>query len=234
MRRFPAWPLGVALLLLLLVGEWVPGGEPAVQAVAPPRVARGPQAQTRMAARDIEGWAGTILARPLFSVSRKPPKPAAVHSAGAQEGLPRLSGIMIFAGVKRAIFAPDGGGKPLVLAEGASLADTSIRLIQPGEVVLTSGEVLRPTYDKNRVSTPLPDFTATDGVRRPGFAGPGFPAPGFPNPGFQPAGMPGAPAFPGGFPAMPQPGPQPGPQSDTNDAIPSPPPFRGLPQQRRE
>ena len=227
MRRIPAQLLagGLVFLVLLLAVEWLPGGQPAVAPVAVPRAAGGPQAQTRMAARDTEGWAATILARPLFSVSRKPPKPAAVHSAGTQEGLPRLSGIMIFAGMKRAIFAPDGGGKPLVLAEGASLADTSIRTIEAGEVVLASGEVLRPTYDKNRVPTALPDFSAADGPRRPGFTPPGFPQSGLPGgPGFPGNGFPG-----GGFPAAPP--------SDSSDATASPnqPAFRGMPpQQRRE
>ena len=224
MRRVQEQALlgAMAFLMVLLVVEWLPGETPVPPPAAPARVASGPQTAARLAARDTEAWVSTILARPLFSVSRKPPKAAAAKASASGPGMPRLSGIMIFAGVKRAIFAPEGGGKPLVLEEGASLDDTSIRTIQPGQVILASGEVLRPAYDKNRVPG-TPAFVPPD-LPRPGFApgGPGF-NPAF-NPGFNPA-------FPGGANPAVQ---QPGAAADLNDTAPAPgpPPFRGLPQRR--
>ena len=216
--------LGVAAVLLVILGfEWLPGETPVVQPAAPRHVASGPQEQARIEARDTEAWVGTILARPLFSVGRKPPKAAAVRQAGAEEGMPRLSGIMIWAGMKRAIFAPEGGGKTLVLAEGASLADTTIRTIRASEVILASGEVLHPAYDKNRVPVPTPGFVPPD-MARPGFAPPNFGNPAA-NATFNPA-------FPGGaFPTVP------GAGADPNDTAPppGPAPFRGMiPPQRRE
>jgi hypothetical protein len=139
------------------------------------------------------------------------------------EGIPRLSGIMIAAGFKRAIFAPDGGGKPLVLTEGESLADTSIRAIEPGSVVLASGEVLHPAYDKNRVPAAPAPYIAP-GLPNPGFANPSFQPPGFQPPGFQPPNMLPPNFQPAGTAAD---GTEP-PQTQ------GPPPFRGMMPQRRE
>jgi hypothetical protein len=204
----------IGLLALVLVVEWLPSSGPAVPVIAPPRLSAGAHEGTRLAVRETDAWVNAILARPLFSIGRRPPKPAVVRSAGTDEGIPRLSGIMIAAGFKRAIFAPDGGGKPLVLTEGQTLADTSIRSIEPGEVVLASGEVLHPAYDKNRVPTPyIP----------PGLPNPAFANPNFGQPGFQPPNMLPPNFQPGGAAAQGTEMPQPGP-----------PPFRGMMPQRRE
>jgi hypothetical protein len=208
----------IGVLTLILLIEWLPGGGPAMPAIVPPRIEAGAHGGTRMAARDTDAWARAILARPLFSIGRRPPKIAPPRSAGTQQDMPRLSGIMIAAGFKRAIFAPDGGGKPLVLTEGEALADTSIRAIEPGAVVLASGEVLHPAYDKNRVPSAQTPYMPP-GLPNPAFAGPNFQPPGFqpPNmlpPNFQPPGA----AADGSEPPQP----------------PGPPPFRGMMPQRRE
>jgi hypothetical protein len=93
---------------------------------------------------------------------------------------------MITRAGRRAIFAPEGGGKQLVLAEGASVNQTTISSIQPDRVVLAGGAVLRPTYDRNRPQT-VPLFQPITPNFQPGFPQPGFPQPGFAQPGFQPA-----------------------------------------------
>jgi len=227
-----AWLAVLGVLTLILVVEWLPEGATPAPDIATPRIAAGAHPGSRMAARETEAWAGAILARPLFSIGRRPPKIAAAHSASTQADIPRLSGIMIAAGFKRAIFAPDGGGKPLVLTEGEALADTSIRTIQPGQVTLASGEVLRPAYDKNRVpSAPAPYMPP--GLPNPGFANPAFAAPGFQPPGFQPPNF-----QPPNF-QPPNQTPIP-PQAASGDGTemppqPGPPPFRGMMMpQRRE
>jgi hypothetical protein len=122
-----------------------------------------------------------VLDRPLFSISRRPPKATAGPSAAAPDEA-RLAGILIGRFGKRAIFAPQGGGKPLVLAEGSQVNESSIRAIEPDRVILASGAVLKPEFDRNRVPTaftppfqpPVPNFPA------PGFVGGNVAQPGFP------------------------------------------------------
>jgi len=50
--------------------------------------------------------------------------------------LPRLSGIMITEGVRRAIFAATGAGKPQVVGEGGTIGGNLVQSITLGEVVL--------------------------------------------------------------------------------------------------
>jgi hypothetical protein len=207
----------IGVLLLVLFIEWLPSSEPPMQAIAPPRLASAARPGVRTAARDTDAWVRAILSRPLFSIGRRPPKIASPRNTGTQDGIPRLSGILIATGFKRAIFAPEGGGKPLVLSEGEALADTAIRDIQPGQVILASGEVLHPAYDKNRVPGSQP--YVAPGLPTAGFPNPNF-APGFQPPGFQPPGF--------------QPNFQPPPAADGTEPPPAPPPFRGgmMPQRR--
>jgi hypothetical protein len=233
----------IGCLALVFVVEWLPSWSSTPVPPAPKRIAALNRTDTRLVARDTEAWASAILARPLFSISRRPPKVAAGRNA-AVDGMPRLSGIMIAPGIRKAIFAPEGGGKPVVLGEGATLADTSIRTIEPGEVILASGQVLRPMYDKNRVpgqpaytpaGLPTPAFNnpnfANPAFQPPGFQPPGFQPPGFQPPGFQPPGF-----QPPGLQqqGVPQPPFQPAAAAGDGNESPPPPPFRGVMPQRRE
>jgi hypothetical protein len=212
---------GLGALVFILLLEWVwPAPSPPPITIHKPRVID--HAEPQEAARDTSGWADTILGRPLFSVSRRPPR--APSSSGSQTavGQARLSGIMISAAGKRAFFAPEGGGKPLVLAEGASVNDSTIRRIQPDRVILASGAILQPTYDRNRSPSITPTFQP--GLPNPGFSAPGFQNPGFPNPNFP-------------NPAFQNPGiPQPPPGGEDGNAGNQPPPFPRNPMipQRRD
>jgi hypothetical protein len=189
----------LAALALVLALEWLlPGsGSLALPAV---RVA-GPARQVPPPARRTGAWADLVLARPVFSISRRPPRVASGPTADAVAGQARLAGIMVSQLRRLAIFAPDGGGKPLVLAEGASVNDSTIKDILPDRVILASGAVLTPAYDHNRVVPPpaLPFFQPP--FQNPAFANPGFnqgqPYPAGQN--GQPAGnqMPGVPPFRG-------------------------------------
>ncbi len=175
--------LGGLAFLLVLEWAWPAGSAPGV-GMSPTYLAVKHGHAPALAARDTSTWVSAILARPLFSVSRRPPANVS-HGAGVvAAGQARLAGIMITRGGRRAIFAPDGGGKQLVLPEGAAVNDSTIRRILPDRVMLASGAVLLPTYDRNRASTGAPSFQPFN---------PNLGNPGFPNPGFNPA-------IPGGFP----------------------------------
>jgi hypothetical protein len=206
----------IATLALVLVLEWVvpapgdTGGQPAL----PHKLGGG--AKVAIPSREAELWARQILARPLFSISRRPAREATGTQSESVDQA-RLAGIMIGRFGRRAIFAPQGGGKPLVLAVGASVNESTIRDIFPDHVVLASGAVVRPSFDPSRPA----------GVTAPPFQplAPAFPTPGFPNNGFTPPG------FPVPQPTQPVPVPAEGDASQTPQPsppiVPGPPLFRG-------
>jgi hypothetical protein len=215
----------MGVLSLALILEWLPASPlPPVKPAAAPHVVTAASGEAD--ARDTGDWAETILTRPLFTPGRKPPRNAPGQHIAAANGMPRLSGIMITAAGKRAIFAPEGG-KPLVLAEGAALEDSTITAIRPDRVIVTGpkGElVLRLAYDHARAG----------GVPMPVFPQPGI-NPAFPNPGFNPGFNPGLnPGLAPGLPPLPQ--PPAGDQGDNDDndagqaANPTPPAQPFVPQ----
>ncbi len=210
------------ILLLLLAVEWLPGGEPAIRMPTASHTARSNQAEPDSVARDTASWAASILHRPLFSANRRPAKNAGRAAMAAATGLPRLAGIMITAGGRRAIFMPDNG-KAMTLAEGATLDDYTIRRIAPDRVLLSGikgDKTLSPAYDPSHSGG-----TTTSGPFQ-GIGNPGFPQASF-SPGFTPPQIP-----PLGFP---RPGVPP-PADDSNDentenqpaAPPAMQPFPGI------
>ena len=181
-----------AALVVLAAIIWLAPG-PSVVQLPPARITAG-SGHAAALDRDAPAWADAVLARPLFTQGRHPP--AVPHGPLRSTGgsLPRLSGVMITATGKRAIFTPEGGGKPLTLAEGAALDDQIIKRIEPGRVILhgPKGDTeLRTSLDKNHVAgtSPLPAAPVFPGA--PQFSNPMFPN-GFGAPGFRPQGLPGA------------------------------------------
>ncbi len=231
-----------ALLGLVLVLEWALPSQPSpAQAVPLARFQSAGRAAV-LPTRRTANWAEAILARPVFSISRRPPRIAAGGPASAGPGQARLAGIMITRTGRRAIFAPEGGGHALVLAEGGSINQSTIRRILPDRVVLVSGAVLQPAYDRNRPAattafqppvTPFnpnfPPFPNPGGqFANPGLLTPGVPPPGFQPPGFQPPGFPQQAFQPAGVPV---------PQPNGEDGVPPTPQqafHGGLIPQRRE
>jgi hypothetical protein len=198
--------LGILSVVLLLEWVWPEGA-----ATGPGRLGwhavPSPQ-KAGFQARAVADWAASTLARPLFSISRRPPKVEARAGPSAAPDQARLAGILIGRFGRRAIFAPEGGGKPLVLGEGAPINESVIRSIEPSQVVLASGAVLTPSFDKNRTpSAPfIPGFQPPVAAFQPGFANGMMPQPGFPMqrsvmPPPQGDGADGAPA-----PGLPVPG----------------------------
>jgi hypothetical protein len=108
-------------------------------------------APARTAADRLRRWVADSLARPLFVPDRRP-SPQASAIADTVGGWPRLSGIMVTSGDRRAIFAGPSGGKPDVVAEGTKLGRYLVQSISVGEVVLIGPDgrhSLRPTFDGN-------------------------------------------------------------------------------------
>lgn len=87
-----------------------------------------------------------VLARPLFSPNRRP-----LASVGkTQNGLSRLTGVVITDGRKLAIFAPASGGRPVVAEEGSHLGVYEIRTITGQGVTVAGPEgvlMIRPVFD---------------------------------------------------------------------------------------
>lgn len=215
MRRSLALPLygASAVLLLLVVLEWLPGrSAPVVHAPVPTRATAATPAGAEE--KDVGEWADTVLERPLFTIGRRPGKSAGKTQLVSSTGLPRLAGIMITPFGRRAIFMPDGG-KPLVLAEGAALGEDKINEIKPDRVLVSGPKgdmVLLPAYD-HHPGVPTP----------PVFQPPTPPfQPNLPTAGPPPGMVPGQPnfAFPNGRPQIPFPPPgtpTPPPSDNSND-----------------
>ena len=218
-----------AALGLVLAGEWLLPGRPMPAGAVPLARLHAAGRAAALPARKTTAWAEAILARPVFSISRRPPKAVAAGLAQAAPGQARLAGIMITRSGRWAIFAPEGGGHALVLAEGGAVNQTSIRSILPDRVVLASGAVLRPAYDRNRPTAATTPFQPPIAPFSPGFPAfpntpgqfnnPNFPQPGFQPPAFQQAGVPAQQAGEDGVQPVPVPVP----------------PFRGglIPQRRQ-
>jgi hypothetical protein len=92
-----------------------------------------------------------ILARPLFSATRRPDETAANKAAKATD-LGRLTGVLVSPAGKSAIFVGPTGGKPIVVGEGGRIGEYVVRSIEAGEVTITGSEgqrVLHPAFDPN-------------------------------------------------------------------------------------
>lgn len=152
----------------------------------------------------------TVLARPLFRPDRRPPA-APGAAAGKAAELPRLTGIMIDGGGRRAIFADDR--KPVVATEGDRVGVYMVQAIAPGQVTVYGPDgqrVLRPSFDPKSGDAP-PPATQLPGLVRDA----GVPAPPRPpgasildlllNRGVPAVGVPGLPASPEPPPALPPP-----------------------------
>ena len=88
-----------------------------------------------MAAADPASDVAGVLARPLFSPSRKPVASADVGEVPAGD-VPRLSGIIFGPDLRRAIFESEGG-KPLSLAEGDQVGAYTVHQIEATRVILS-------------------------------------------------------------------------------------------------
>ena len=95
--------------------------------------------------------AGLILARPLFAKDRRPPPQPRGSAAASAETLPRLSGIVVTASYRRAIF--DRQGHPAACREGDRIGPYTILAIAGQQVTLAGPDgrrVVGLSFDSNR------------------------------------------------------------------------------------
>jgi hypothetical protein len=126
----------------------------------------------------------TILARPLFTPSRRPPQSNAGNEADSGLGDARLAGIVVAPGHRFAIFAPSGA-KPLMVTEGETISGWRVDSISPTEVSLSGPDgtkTVQPKFDPNLAPAPEtpspaapvvfspPNIREAPGVPRPGAA----------------------------------------------------------------
>ena len=168
-------------------------GSPAKPHNAAPTVPRQPSTH-------LDELVTTVLARPLFSSTRRPPQSAGNEGpSSADLGDTRLTGIVTEPGHSIAIFAVNGA-KPLIVTEGEAVSGWRIEAITPREVSLSgpSGtKTLEPKADPN-LAPPAPTPLPNPAARPPGQP---VPAAAAPRPGIPPP-RPGAPA-----PGVPPPRP---------------------------
>ena len=128
----------------------------------------GPRRATIAEPDASSGWQATLLQRPLFSPSRRPPPGT---GAAGIIGLPRLAGVLVAPGDRHAIFA---GG--IVVAEGGSVGSYTVQTIEAGQVTLRGPDgtrLLRPAFAS--VSAAAQAAAVPAGPQRP--AKPGAPTP---------------------------------------------------------
>ena len=120
----------LAVLLALTIGYEIFAPNTDEAGIAAPAAAHAAAPAASPANRGAAGaqtasWVGAILARPLFSVSRKPdggPATAAAAASDDATDLPRLTGVLMYGTTRHALFQPVGDVPPLVVGEGELVA----------------------------------------------------------------------------------------------------------------
>ena len=112
----------------------------------------------------MEAQAAAVLARPLFSRTRRPPQEA---EAGAAPGKPpplRLTGTLVSQAGRQAIFASAAGGKAVAAGVGGRVGVFTVAAITAGEVTVLDpdggAQVLRPKADPAVRTTAAPAVPA--------------------------------------------------------------------------
>ena len=148
----------VLAMVLALAGiiAWECLDAPPADAPPPPRLVADvpsshPEAPEARQGR-MEGQAAAVLARPLFSRTRRPPQEAEAE-AGAAPGKPppRLTGTLVSQAGRWAIFTPAAGGKTVATGVGGHIGVFVVSAITAGEVTVLDpsggAQVLRPKAD---------------------------------------------------------------------------------------
>ena len=124
----------------------------------------------RQPSTHLDELLATILSRPLFSGTRRPPQTAANDGpSGADLGDTRLTGIVTEPGRHLAIFAVNGA-KPLRLSEGEAVSGWRIESITPREVSLSGPggtKTLEPKVDPSLSQAPAPAPIPVNPAARP-------------------------------------------------------------------
>ncbi|GBQ89366.1 hypothetical protein AA13595_2625 [Gluconacetobacter johannae DSM 13595] len=109
--------------------------------------AAAPAAPGMANAARIADWQAVILARPLFSRTRRPEAAPDVSAS-----VPRLAGIVVSLGRRRAIFMTPGAGRGQVVDAGATVGPWRVLAIGVDSVRVTGAggaQTLRPDRDRS-------------------------------------------------------------------------------------
>jgi hypothetical protein len=181
----------------------------AVDTAAPSQVSRPsdpPPAVRRPPSTRLEELLATVLARPLFSNTRRPPQAAAGDAPPSSDLADvRLTGIVTEPERRVAIFAVNGA-KPLRLTEGEAVSGWRIESITPHEVSLSGPggtKTMEPKLDPTLVQPSAPALP-NPAVRPPGQIPAANPAVRPPGQTAPVANAPPRPGVPPGLPAPPQ------------------------------
>ena len=145
--RFALAGLAALLMLLAIAESLMPDSAKRVMSGAAWRAAPASPRDAAPALRLVGRQVAAITARPLFRPDRRP---AAAVQAHHNTRLPRLSGILIGAGLRLAIFTDDSG-KTRMARQGDMVHAYRISRISAGHVTLTASGVrmvLTPRFAK--------------------------------------------------------------------------------------
>ena len=99
----------------------------------------------------MEAQAAAVLARPLFSRTRRPPQEAEVGAAPGKPPPLLLTGTLVSQAGRWAIFTPAAGGKTVATGVGGRIGTFVVGAITAGEVTVLDpsggAQVLRPKAD---------------------------------------------------------------------------------------
>ena len=138
----------------------VPDVAPQPPLSAPPPPQERPEHRDQSAARAL-----TALARPLFTLDRRPPGPDAVPVQPLSNP-PRLAGTLVSREGRWAIFA--AGDKPVVVGEGRRLDIWTVQAIDVGSVTLVGPDgsrVLRTSFAQDGPAQVIQVLRLTGPVR---------------------------------------------------------------------
>lgn len=176
--------IAVALAGLIVIELTMSSGSELEMTAAPDAAAP----ETAGAQQDGESpsdFATAVLARPLFRPDRHPfPTNDQDALAATPVDLPRLTGILLSSDIKRAIFAPEGSDRLIVVAEGESVGDWRVQEIVADSVTMTGPDGtrrLRPKFAANQ--TPATPGGADAAAPDPAPQAPASPLPQLPKRG---------------------------------------------------
>lgn len=139
-----AMALVCAASLCVLGAEWRSLGAPVVVSTGLPVRSQAPPARPAASgpSDDLDAQVASVLERPLFSRTRRPTIAVDGRVAVKDPGLPRLSGLVMLPGFRRAIFQAPGPGKPVVtvVGEAGRIDDWTVASIEGDGVTLTRGD----------------------------------------------------------------------------------------------
>jgi hypothetical protein len=141
--------VSAAVLACVLAAEAMPT-LPVTPELRPVATDTRRRARETMPPRDAATWSYDVVARPLFSTSRRPPAPKK-SGASAPPAVARLAGIMLGENLPPlAIFAPAEGGKSIELTVGGVVNGETIARIESEKVVMSDGTSVAPSFDKDK------------------------------------------------------------------------------------